>query len=50
MEYCKKLYKVLFNGIIDAIKEMDSNNYGLAKEKLINIQQKAENIYINVKE
>lgn len=50
MKEYEKLYKVLFNAITDAIKEMDSNNYGLAKEKLITIQQKAEDIYINVKE
>ncbi len=43
----EKLYKFLFNGITAAIEEMDKRNYGLAKEKLLNIQQVAEEIYIS---
>lgn len=46
----EKLYKVLFNAITHAIKDMDDYNFGLAKERLINIQQEAEEIYIGEEE
>ena len=46
----EKLYKVLFNGITDAIKDMDKHNYGLAKDRLINIQQEVEDFYMRSEE
>ena len=45
MEY-EKLYHLLFNAITDALEQMESQNYGDAKELLVAAQQKAEEIYI----
>jgi hypothetical protein len=42
----EKLYDILFNGITDTIANLEKQNYGLAKDNLIKIQQKAEDIYI----
>jgi len=42
----ERLYQLLFNGVTDAIETIDEQNYGSAKEKLISIQQEAENLYI----
>lgn len=46
----EKLYKFLFNEITDAIEDMNNQNFGLAKCKLINVQQKAEEIYISAEQ
>ena len=43
----EKLYKVLFNAITYAIRDMDTYNFGLAKQRLIDIQQEAEDLYLN---
>jgi len=40
------LYQLLFNGITDAIKAIEKQNYGSAREKLISIQREAEDLYI----
>ena len=45
MDY-EKLYHLLFNAITDALKQMESQNYGDAEELLVAAQQKAEEIYI----
>lgn len=42
----EKLYKFLFNGITDALKSMENNNYITAEVGLIRLQQKAEDLYI----
>lgn len=42
----QKMYTLLFNAITDALKQMESQNYGDAKELLVAAQQKAEEIYI----
>ena len=47
MEVYQKMYYLLFNAITDALKQMDAQNYGEAKETLISAQQKAEEIYID---
>lgn len=46
----KKLYLALFDAITDAIEDMESLNYGSAREKLMSIQKKAEDIYIDAEE
>ena len=46
MDY-EKLYHLLFNAITDALKQMDSQNFGTAKETLITAQQEAEEIYMS---
>ena len=45
MDY-QKMYTTLFNAIIDALSQIETQNYGDAKETLISAQQKAEEIYI----
>ncbi len=50
MADCQKLYKILFNAITDAMRDMENGNYGLAKEKLKNIQRKTEDIFIRAEE
>ena len=45
MDY-EKLYHLLFNAITDAVEQMESQNYGDAKELLVAAQQKVEEIYI----
>lgn len=47
MKDYETLYKILFNGITDAIAYIESNNFGLAKDRLIYVQQEVEDIYIN---
>ena len=42
----EKLYHLLFNAITDALEQMESQNFGTAKETLIAAQQEAEEIYI----
>ena len=46
MEY-KKLYHLLFNAITDALEQMESQNFGTAKETLITAQQEAEELYMS---
>ena len=45
----EKMYHLLFNAITDALEQIESQNYGNAKAKLISAQQKAEEIYITAK-
>ncbi len=45
MDY-QKMYTTLFNAITDALSQIETRNYGGAKETLISAQQKAEEIYI----
>ena len=49
MEY-EKLYHLLFNAITDALKKIEGQNYGDAKDPLIAAQQKAEDIYITAED
>ena len=42
----KKLYYCVFNGITDAMEELENQNFGAAKEILRNAQLKAEEIYL----
>lgn len=42
----QKLYTCLFNGITDAIEQLDQQNYGLARELLVAAQQQAEEQYL----
>ena len=45
MDY-QKIYTTLFNAITDALSQIETQNYGDAKEILISAQQKEEKIYI----
>ena len=49
MDY-QKMYTTLFNAITDALSQIETQNYGDAKETFITAQQKAEEIYIAAKE
>ena len=47
MEKYKEMYLLLFNAITDTLEQMEKQNYGSAKEALITVQQKAEEIYMS---
>lgn len=42
----EKMYKTLFNGVTDALRSMDQQNYDYAKTTLIEHQQKTEDFFI----
>ena len=42
----KELYHLMVNAAEDAIRAIEQTNYGIALEKLISAQQKAEQHYI----
>ena len=42
----QKLYTCLFNGITDAIEQLDRQNYGLVRALLIDAQLRAEELYL----
>ena len=42
----RKMYYRLFNAISDALEEMEQQNYGQAKERLIAAQQECEEMYL----
>ena len=46
MDY-QKMYTTLFNAITDALEQMESQNFGTAKETLITAQQEAEELYMS---
>ena len=46
----KKLYYMLFAGIDEAIKEIEAMNYGRAKEVLVELEQTAEEHFMNDEE
>ena len=46
----EKMYSTLFNAITDALKNMEQQNYGCAKEILIRAQQDTEKQYMSEKQ
>jgi hypothetical protein len=46
----EKMYMVLFNGITDALRDMQQQNYGFAMFTLVESQKRAEYIYIDTAE
>lgn len=42
----EKLYRILFNGITDALGSLEKDDYATVKETLIRAQQAAEDSYI----
>ncbi|MEL4106936.1 hypothetical protein IZU99_00925 [Oscillospiraceae bacterium CM] len=42
----EKLYRILFNGISDAINALDLFNYGVSRDILVKAQQSSEEAYI----
>ena len=42
----KKLYFKLFAAMADAVEELDQQNYGAARQRLIAAQQEAEEEYL----
>lgn len=42
----EKLYRILFNGITDALGSLEKEDYVTVKETLIRAQQAAEDCYI----
>ena len=47
MDEYKAPYLILFNAITDALKQLEGQNYGKAKELLIEAQQQAEEAFMN---
>ena len=43
-------YTLLFNRVTDAIKALEQQNYGTAKDMLVKAQQEAEELYIEAGE
>lgn len=43
----KKLYFMLFAAIADAVEDLEQENYGMAKRRLISVQQEAEEEYLS---
>jgi hypothetical protein len=50
MSLYKELYFKLFAAMADAVEDMEQENYGLAKQRLIIAQQEAEERYISADE
>lgn len=48
MKVTKEMYTTLFNGITDAIDSLDAGKIEAARKILVDAQQKAESIYINL--
>lgn len=47
MSEYQKPYLILWGAITDALKKLEDQNYGLARETLLNGQKEAEEAYIN---
>ncbi len=45
-----KMYSTLFNGVTDALRLMEQQNFGTAHKTLVEIQQKTEAIFIDREE
>ena len=41
------LYHKLINACTDALNDMENQNFGQAKDRLISAQQEAEDLYLN---
>ncbi|MBQ4564783.1 MAG: hypothetical protein IJA48_00380 [Oscillospiraceae bacterium] len=47
MSEYEKSYRILFSGIMDALEQLQRQNYGLAADILIRAQQEAEEAFLN---
>lgn len=50
MSNFEKMYFLLFNCITDALTELELQNYGTAKELLMQAQQRTEEAYMDSEE
>lgn len=50
MNLYKKMYYILFNAMTDALRALEEQNFGLAKQRLINAQQQAEEMFLDAEE
>ena len=46
----REMYSLLFNTITDALNDLEQQNFGLAKEKLMHAQLHAEALYTEAEE
>lgn len=46
----QKMYTYLFNAVTDSLEAMDAQNFGQARELLIEAQQRCEEIYMDAEE
>ena len=42
----QRLYTALFNAVTDALRQLDAQNFGAARERLVCAQQEAEEQYL----
>ncbi|MBQ9937176.1 MAG: hypothetical protein IJO86_02480 [Oscillospiraceae bacterium] len=47
MQLYKKMYLVLFNAITSALRQIDENDFLVAKEILVTAQKKTEEIFLD---
>jgi len=50
MDLYKKMYYILFNAITDVLRDLEEQNFGLAKQRLIEGQQQAEEVFLEAEE
>ncbi len=46
----KNMYLLLFNSITDAVKDVSEHNYEFARLTLLEVQRKAEEMFIDTEE
>ena len=46
----QKMYSTLFNGVTDALRLMEQQNFGTAHKTLVEMQQKTEEIFVDREE
>lgn len=47
MSEYERSYRILFSAILDALDELQQQNYGLAAQRLIQAQKDAEEAFLN---
>ena len=47
MQMYKKMYLILFNAITSALRQIDENDFLVAKEILVTAQKKTEEIFLD---
>ena len=46
----RKMYTHLFNAVTDALEEMERQNFGAARQLLVQAQQDCEELYLDAEE
>ena len=48
--YYRRMYHIMLDGVEKALEALEASNFGLAKEILIDAEEKAEEIYLQAGE